>query len=114
MRDPELERIRQEKLRALQAQASQPNPEEEAEARLAEEVTSLELMVKPRLSREALNRYSNLKVAHPELALKVLLIVAQALQTGQLGQEEISDQAFMDLLRRIDLLEKKDFRITRK
>ncbi|MEM0231459.1 MAG: DNA-binding protein [Candidatus Woesearchaeota archaeon] len=113
MRDPELERIRQEKLRALQEAQGGPE-QEDAEARLAEEVASLEAMVKPRLSRKALDRYSNLKVAHPELALKALLIVAQAIQSGQLGSEELSDEAFAELLRRMSLLERKDFKIIRK
>ena len=111
MQDSELERIRQEKLRALQAQNSAG---EDADAKLAQEIDALEAMVRPRLSKEALQRYANIKIAHPELFLQVLIILAQAIESGQAGNGIIDDEAMKSLLQKMNAASKKEFTIRRK
>jgi len=111
MQDSELERIRQEKLRALHAQNS---GEEDSETQLAQEIDALEAMVRPRLSKEAMQRYANIKIAHPELSLQVLIILARAIESGQAGNGIIDDEAMKSLLQKMNSMASKEFKITRK
>ena len=59
----ELEALRNKRLEELQAQQNQQVNEQ---MQLAQQIDSLENLVKPKLTREALQRYGNLKSAHPE------------------------------------------------
>ena len=49
------------------------------------------------MSKEAISRYGNLKVAHPEIAFRAIAIVAQAVISGQIT-EKLSDEEFKNIL----------------
>ena len=96
----ELEEIRQRKVQELQEQAE-----------FQQQVNQLEAIVKSLFTKEALQRYGNLKAAHPEQAVKLLTLVAQQMQKG--NARKISDE---DLKRMLVMLQPKtrQIKITRK
>ncbi|MCH7552116.1 hypothetical protein IIB49_01885 [Patescibacteria group bacterium] len=100
-----LEDIRKKKLEELQS--AQQAPEEE---QLLEQLQKLEGVVKQSLTKEALERYGNLKIAYPEKTTQLLVILANVLQSGQL--EKIDDNTLKDLLKKLSP-EKKDIKIKR-
>jgi len=69
-------------------------------------------IVKNYLTKEAITRYSSLKIAHPETATKLLVSVYQAIQQGYIT-EKIDDNKLKEILREIQG-HKKDFRILSK
>jgi len=77
--------------------------------KLAQQIRLLENIAKQKMTREAIARYGNLKLAHPEIAIKVITIIAQAIQLGQI-KETIDDANFKELLKQIQQ-DKKHFRI---
>jgi len=109
MPDEEIERIKQEKLRKLYEQADQEQQTSEEEQRLQQEIEMLEQTVKSRMTKEALQRYSNIRIAHPELALNLLLVLARAIQANQIGV--IDDSQLKEILKQMQSVEKKDFNI---
>lgn len=100
----DLEELRRKRLEQLQQK--QQDIEE-----FQQQVETLENYVKQRLTKEALSRYGNLKSAHPEKAVRVLTVLAQVLQTGQL--QTVNDEQLKDILTRMQE-PKKDFKFTRK
>lgn len=82
---------------------------EEEIKKLAEEIFLLEKIAKQYMTKEAITRYGNLKVAHPELALRAISIIAEAAQSGKL-KDKISDEEFKELLLELQK-NKKDYRI---
>ncbi len=81
------------------------------ELRLQQEIAMLESMVKKKLTKEALLRYGNVKAAHPQLALNLILILSNLIQTGKV--DVIDDAQLKDILLKLNS-QKKDFRIMRK
>ncbi len=79
---------------------------------LQQQIAQLEAMVKPYLSKEALQRYGTLKTAYPEKAIQAIVVISQLIQSGQMNGV-LDDQDFVGLLKQMDG-EKKEFRITRK
>jgi len=77
--------------------------------KLAQQIRLLENIAKQKMTKEAVTRYGNLKLAHPEIAIKVITIIAQAVQLGQI-KETIDDAGFKELLKQIQQ-DKKRFRI---
>jgi DNA-binding TFAR19-related protein (PDSD5 family) len=73
---------------------------------LANNLKALEDIAKSKMTREAISRYGNIKVAHPELAIKAISLIAQACQTGSI--EMITDIQFKELLNQIQ--DKKKFK----
>lgn len=111
--DDELEEIKKRKLMELQAGQREALQQQLGEQQKAgEEVTQLESLVKQFLTREALQRYGNLKIAHTEKAIKVLVILGQMIQTGQI-RSRINDTLFKEILRKLEP-PKKEFTIKRK
>jgi len=109
----ELEELRKKKLEELkqqQAEALQQQGQEESQ--MQQQIAQLEIIVKQFLTKDALVRYGNLKAAHPEKAVQLLVILGQAAQSGQL-KEKIDDEKLKELLKRLTP-EKKDFKIKRK
>lgn len=97
---PEIDEIRKRKLAEMQARAnSQSSGQQEAdeEAAIMQQIQKMEDMVRPYLSKDALQRYSNLKLAHPEQAVKVLLVLMHGIQAGKLGA--VTDEQLKSLLR---------------
>lgn len=87
----------------MQGQASE-------EEQLKQQVAQLEVMVKQAFTKEALERYGNIKTAYPETAVQLLVVLAQALQAGQLTT--IDDNTLKEVLKKITP-EKKDIKIKR-
>ncbi len=104
----ELEQIRQRRMEELQSQALQENQEK---AQLEQQIGQLESVVKTLFTKEALQRYGNLKAAHPEKAVQLLLVIGQMVQKG--NAKKIDDE---QLKRMLIMLQpkKKEIKITRK
>ena len=64
---------------------------------MQQQLQALEHQVKNYLSKDALSRFGNLKTAHPDIAMKVIMILAKAIEAGQI-KEELSDDALKSLL----------------
>lgn len=79
---------------------------------LQKQIKALEEIAKQYLDKEAISRYGTLKTAHPEKAVQVIALIAQAAQTGQI-HGKISDEEFKEFLIRLEPA-KKRFSITRK
>ena len=89
-----LEEIKQRKFEQLQERV---NSEINEQQELQKQVLQIENLVKQYLTNEAISRYNNVKIAHPELAMKVLSLIAQAIQYDQI-KEKISDEQFKSFL----------------
>lgn len=108
----ELKEIKKRKLMEFQAQqqnAIQGQAEEQQQ--IQNQVEQLEGLVKQFLTKEALERYGNLKTVHQEKAIKILAIFGQMIQTGQI-KSKINDIQFRDILKKLDP-PKKEFKIKR-
>ena len=79
---------------------------EKEELELANNLRMIEEIAKSKMTREAISRYGNIKIAHPELAIKAISLVAQACQAG--GIDTITDIQFKELLNQIQ--DKKNFK----
>ncbi len=104
----ELEEIKKRKLMELQKQQGGQIQEQQ---QLQAQVEQLEATVKQFLSKEALQRYGNLKAAHTDKAVQLLVVLGQAIQQGQI-KEKISDEKLKELLKQLQP-EKKEFKIKR-
>jgi len=104
----ELEEIRRRKLEELQRKQIQQQFQEDAQLR--QQVEQLEQAVRQSLTKEALQRYGNLKTAHPEKAVQLLVILAQLIQGGA---ERIDDEMMKKILIRL-APQKKEFKLNRK
>lgn len=60
------------------------------------------------MTKEAIERYGNLKSAHPEKAIHAITVIIQLIQSNQLTQK-LSDEDFRSIL--IQLEQKKDFKL---
>jgi DNA-binding TFAR19-related protein (PDSD5 family) len=69
--------------------------------KLTEQILALEQVAKKAMTKEAISRYGNLKMAHTELAIKAVAIIAQAIQTNQI-KEKVTDEQFKELLKEIN------------
>lgn len=67
------------------------------QAELQKQAEVLETIAKNNMTKEAVERYGNLKSAHPEKALHAVTLIVQLIQTGQL-HEKLSDEDFKQLL----------------
>ena len=106
-----MDEIRQRKMDELKkAQLDQMQQQAGEEDQLKQQVAQLEIIVKQALTKEALQRYGNLKAAYPEKAVQLLVVLAQALQSGQITK--IDDNTLKDILKKITP-EKKDIKIKR-
>ena len=78
------------------------NSEEQipAELELAKQLKIIEDVAKSKMSKEAVSRYGNLKIAHPEKAVKAISFIAEAVQEGQV-KDIITDEQFKRLLVRL-------------
>ncbi|MBA3064836.1 hypothetical protein FP803_05350 [Candidatus Woesearchaeota archaeon] len=91
----DLEELKRKKLEEFQGQ--QQFDSEEAE--IQQQITQIEILVKGVLTKKALERYGNLKTAHPELAVQLLVLLGQAVQSGQI--KTVDDDALKNLLMRL-------------
>ena len=101
----ELEEIRKQKFAELQQQALQE------QTQIQQQLNELENIVKPRLTKQALERFGNIKAAHPEKAVQLLVALAQLVQAGKLNI--VDDNILKEILSKI-MSEKREFKINRK
>ena len=107
----ELEEIRRRKLSELRAaQLEKIQQQAKEEEQLKQQIEQLETIVKQALTKEALQRYGNLKAAFPDRAIQLLVMLAQAIQSGQINK--IDDDTLKEILKKISP-EKKDVKIKR-
>jgi len=78
---------------------------------MQQQVAQLDKAAKHWMTTEALSRYGNLKMAHPEKALQVAVLIAQFVQQNKI-QKAVDDEQLKELLIYLD--EKKQVKITRK
>ena len=94
---PTLEDIRKRKLEELM-QSQQENLQEQAQ--MQQQIGQMENIVRQFLTKEALERYGNLKTAHHEKALQLLVVLLQAIQKGQI-KGEIDDSMLKKILNQL-------------
>ncbi len=104
----ELEQIRQKKLAELQAQ--QQNQLEQQQV-VQDQINQAEALVKQYLTKEAIERYGNLKIAHTEKAIALLGVLGQMIQAGHI-KNQITDEQLKELLKKLEP-SKKEFKIKR-
>lgn len=99
-----LEELKNQQVNALQQQA-------EEQTQFEQQIEQLEVVVKRVFTKDALSRYGNIKVAHPEKAVQVLVVLGQLIQQGKVNQ--INDTQLKEILKKLTP-EKTDFKIKRK
>ena len=100
----DLDELRRKKLEQLRS-----NQEEQAQAQ--QQFAQLESAVKQQFTPDALQRYGNIKVAHPETANQLIMIIAQLLNAGHI-KRQIDDPALKRIL--AQLTQKREIKITRR
>ena len=109
----ELEELKKKKLQQLQQQQEQASHyQAQEEAQLQQQIQQLESVVRDLLSKEALERYGNIKAAHPEKAVKLLVVLGQLAQSGKI-QNKVTDDQLKVLLKQMEP-KKKEFNIKNK
>jgi programmed cell death protein 5 len=104
----ELEEIKKRKLEQLQQQLKD---QQEEQQKIQQELAVLENFIKPRLSKEALVRFGNLKAGQPKLAIQVLVVLSQLIKAGKLSN--VDDDTLKEILQEI-LPKKRETKIIRK
>lgn len=109
---PTLDEIRKKKLEELmQLQQGKLQQHAQEQAQIQHQIEQMENIVRQFLTKEALARYGNLKAAHQEKALQLLIILFQAIQKGQV-QDKIDDLMLKRILGQLTP-KKKDIKIKR-
>jgi len=88
------------------------NQEMQEQLKLQQQLAQLESSAKQYMTKEAIQRYGNLKVAHPQKALEVIMLLAQLIQNGQL-KDKVDDYALKEFLLKTQQ-QKKEFKLMRK
>src|SRR3989338_6152205 len=103
-----IEEIKRKKLEEIQQKYNQGFNEEEA---LKNQISQIEGLAKQLLDKDALTRFGNLKVAHPEKAIQVASVILQLARANRV-KEKLIDSQLKEILTHFQ--EKKDFKIVRK
>ena len=99
IRAGKLEQLRQAQIKSQMNDYQQQGNEE---AEMASRLQQLENAVKQILTKEALERYSNLKMAHKDKALNLLMILGNGIQSNQIqAGRKITDEELKNLIMRI-------------
>ena len=107
-----LEEIRKKKLEELtRLQQEKLQQQAQEQSQLQQQIGQIESTVRQFFTKEALARYGNLKAAHQEKALQLLLVLFQAIQKGQV-KKQIDDMTLKKLLEQLTP-KKKEIRIKR-
>ena len=107
-----LDEIRKKKLEALMmGQQEKLQQQAEQQAQMQQQVEQIESVVRQFFTKEALARYGNLKAAHQEKALQLLIILFQAIQKGQI-KDKIDDATLRKILEQLTP-KKRDIKIKR-
>jgi DNA-binding TFAR19-related protein (PDSD5 family) len=103
----ELERIRQNKINSM---LNSNKDQQEETQRIQEQFSQIESMIKQRFTKEALERYGNIKTADPKKAVQVMGLLGQMLEKGSVNT--IKDSQLKEMLR--SLSAKREITIKRK
>ncbi len=107
-----LDELKAKRMAELQQQhQGHAQAEMQQQAQLEQQIAQLEAVVKRHMTREALERYGTLKVAHPEKAMQVLVVLSQLIQGGRLTQ--VTDSQLKEILVQLTP-QKRDIKIVRK
>ncbi len=104
----ELEALRKKKLAELQARLEEEQAQKEKHAHLEAQIR---LIINQILTPEARSRLANIKMAKPDFAAQVELLIIQLVQAGQI-KGKITDAQLKALLAKVTK-PKKDFKIRR-
>lgn len=85
--------------------------QQQKQLQLLKQLEVLESTVKQYLSKQAKQRYGNLKAGHPEKAMQVLAALAQLIQAKQISHE-LTDKEFKVILMQLQG-PKKEFKVRR-
>ena len=96
-----MEDIKRKKLEELQAVHSH-------EEQLRQQIEAAESLVKSKLTKKALERLGNIKVAHPEIYFQAVALLTNLIQTGKAG--EVNDVQLKEILKMMSP-KKKEFKI---
>tara|TARA_B100000315_G_C14588495_1_gene594439 strand:- start:2797 stop:3051 length:255 start_codon:yes stop_codon:yes gene_type:complete len=80
------------------------------EEQIQEQIAQLEGIVKQKLTKEALLRLGNIKAAHQEKYVQLLVVLGQAIQSNEL--ETVDDTQLKEILQKM-APEKKPFNMRR-
>ena len=106
-----LQEIKKRKLQELKRrQLGQIQQQAQEEEQLQQQIQQIEMIVKQALTKDALERYGNLKVAYPDKVVQLLVILANAIQSGQISS--IDDNTLKEVLKKLSP-RKKEFKINR-
>ncbi|HLC49943.1 MAG TPA: DNA-binding protein [Candidatus Nanoarchaeia archaeon] len=109
---PTLEEIKKRKLEEMMSmQQERLQNQSNEQAQMQQQVAQIEEVVKRVLTKEALARYGNLKTAHQEKAVQLLLVLLQAMQKGQI-KGKVDDAMLKKLLEQMEP-KRKEFKISR-
>ena len=98
---PTLDEIRKRRLEELvQLQQEKMQQQTSEQAQIQQQIEQMENIIRQCLTNEALTRYGNLKTAHNDKALQLLIILFQAIQKGQI-QGKIDDLTLKKILEQI-------------
>ena len=88
---------------------SEDQSNQEKQLQFLKQLEVLEQKVKLYLSQQSIARYGGIKAANPEKAMRVVLIMAKAIEAGQV-KRKLTDEEFKQVLRELQE-PKKEFRI---
>ena len=88
---------RARKLEEFQRQIGAQNQEQ---SQMQQQLEAFEALVRNYLNKEALIRYGTLKTAYPDRAAHLVLVIGNAVQSGNL-KEKLTDSQLKEILRRI-------------
>jgi programmed cell death protein 5 len=101
----ELEELRKRKLQEMMERRQQDFNEQ---VQIEQQLQQIENTIKQKFTKEALQRYSNIKIAYPEKRAQLLLILAQV--HNQI--DKINDEQLKEILKRMEP-KKKETKIKR-
>lgn len=81
------------------------------EQQLQQQIQEIESVVKTKLTKDALERYGNIRTAYPEKAVQLIVLLGELLQSGKV--DIIDDNMLKEIIMRITP-KKKEFRIRRR
>ncbi len=112
---PDLEEIRKKRMQELLRQQVQEQAQQQIQNQVQEEQIEAQIKkILPHiLTPEARERLGNIKVARPQVARGVEILLIQLYQAGKIPKP-LSDEQFKDILVKLKEDRKKDIRIERR
>ena len=109
----DIEEVKRQRMRQLQMQQQQQAAMQQVQeqAALQQQLRELEVVVKAHLSRDALSRYGNIKSAHGEMVVQLLVLLGNMVSKNP--NLQISDEQLKSILMEINGY-KKEINIKRK